>query len=191
MEKSIVIISSCVFPANPDYYGSEWLNSLLCDQLVEMGHDVHLIAPPKSKTKAELHPIPGGYGEINPHNEYKAYEGYKELLLDADYVIDWSATILPSSHLWFWHREEMPTTVYARNGTDFSHPFPPVNQKLPCVVLSQTAKEIACEEGIPEEKLYIIPYGIPTDLYKPASHSSRDYFLYLSRPHPDKGLLPS
>jgi len=190
----ISVISSSVHPANPDYYGSEVQSYFLAKSLAELGHEVLFYAPPKSlREGVRLRAIPPSYSLVSLECELKAYLWYRDELLDSDLIIDMSATCITCEQLYYWHREWLRShlCLWTRNGTGFYEPRDPVNKRLHGVCLSETAKRIAVQRwGIPADRIHVIPYGTDLKLYRPSGkRNPRDYLLYLSRPHKDKGLL--
>ena len=189
MEKlRIAVVSSSVHQADPSRYGSEAQNAFLVKALRGFGCEVIFIAPPKSLYATHL--IPWSRGEVSIADEKLAYDWYREELLNADYIIDWSATCRVAEKFYFWERKRYKgVVVWNRNGVGFDFPRPPASSYWHGVCLSNLAREEARKWDIPLEKLHVIHYGIDIDIYKPAPNPSRDYWLYLSRPHPDKGVF--
>ena len=172
----IAIVSSSVYPANPDNYGSEWVNAYLAEELRKR-HRVVFIAPAGSVGVDKL--IPCTYGRIIPREERKAYDWYRELLLEQDCIVDWQATNRVAELFWFYEDHSIKV-VASRNGVDFSYPRQPVG--YPVVALSEYAKKASAGRAT-----HVVPYGIPTRLFR--SSDDRGYFLFLSRPTRDKGIF--
>jgi len=189
----IAVISSSLFPCNPESYGSEVQNYYLANNLAGMGHEVTLYAVPQSlHGRAKLRLIPCTYGRVSYEAESKPYEDpeYRELLFQCDLIIDWSATNYVSESFYWWERDRLYrdlVLVYARNGMAFNSPRFPANQFLHGVALSECARTCAIKEwGIPDRLMHVIPYGVDTDIYRFQKNKS-DYILYLGRPHYQKG----
>jgi len=187
----IAVISSSIYPANPKQYGSEWLNSVLASYLAKLGHDVTLYAPPGSIVKygAKLRYIPLSFTQVSIPHEARIYEMYKDELLEYDYIIDASSTCRLAERMYFWHRDEMPFTVFFRNGFgNLDFPRPPVSRELVGVFLSKAAAKEAEKWIGTKHKLTYIYYGLPLEDYQPC-YDKANYFLYFSRFHKDKGIF--
>jgi len=189
----ICVVSSSIFPASPENYGSEVMAAILADELGKK-HDVTLFATPRSmKGRYDLKLIPLTYGKVSYWAERLVYEDpdYRQILLDSDFVIDMSATNYTSEALYFWERDRLYkdiVPVYFRNGTAFGSPRYPANMFLHGVALSKFAREVAIGQwGIPEEKMHYVYYGIDTDVYS-FCKDKEDYILYIGRPHWHKGV---
>lgn len=186
----ISIISSCIIPCNPRIYGSEAINAFLADELAKR-HDVTIYAPGNSIIERARHRlIQCTYGLADINVEYREYRYYEGEFLDYDYIIDMSASCIYTERLFFRHKHDFNGKIlWFRNGVSFAHPRPPVNQKVPGVCLSKIARKIAIEKyGLPGDNIFVIYYGLPRNLYPPC-YDKDDYILYLSRPHPDKGIF--
>ena len=187
----IAIISSTVYPASNKQYGSEWLNSVLASYLAKLGHDVTLYAPPGSVVRygAKLRYIPLSLTQVSIPLEARIYEMYKDELLEYDMIIDMSATCRISEKFFLWHREEMPFTVFFRNGFgNLDFPRSPASRELVGVFLSKSAMKEAEKWVGKKHKLTYIYYGLPLEDYAPC-YDKDDYFLYFSRFHKDKGIF--
>lgn len=81
----VCVVSTTVIPCPPPgYAGLEMITWQLANGLVDKGHDVVLIAPKGSTSKAEIHETTLG------ESEQQAYSGYWERLKDFDVIIDHS-----------------------------------------------------------------------------------------------------
>lgn len=81
----ICVVSTTVIPCPPPgYSGLEMITWQLANGLTELGHDVLLVAPKESKSKAELH------GTTLGESEQQAYSGYWQRLDKYDVIIDHS-----------------------------------------------------------------------------------------------------
>jgi len=186
----IAVISSALSPANASVYGSEFMSAILANELGKE-HDVTLYAAPGSmKGNYKLRLLPPSYSLADISREYMGWRWYEDEILQADYVIDMSATCIFSERIYFLHKRDFGGfCLWFRNGFDFSFPRPPVSYKLHGACLSYAAKKYAHTRwGIPNDKLHVAYYGLPEDLY-PYSSEKSEYILYLSRPHPHKGLF--
>lgn len=81
----ICVISTTVIPCPPPgYAGLEMITWQLANGLVDKGHEVLLVAPKESQTKATLH------GTTLGESENQAYSGYWQRLNDYDVIVDHS-----------------------------------------------------------------------------------------------------
>jgi len=104
-------------------------------------------------------------------------------------IIDMSATCRISEKFFLWHREEMPFTVFFRNGFgNLDFPRSPASRELVGVFLSKSAMKEAEKWVGKKHKLTYIYYGLPLEDYAPC-YDKDDYFLYFSRFHKDKGIF--
>lgn len=193
----IGIISSSTYPCPPVSYGSEVVNYWLAEALQKKGHDVRLFAPDGSKSPegVELYLFPLTYADCSLDAERKAVEWYEEVLRDCDVIHDSSATCQVAEWARFFGKKPCLTT---RNGIEFTFPRPPYN----VVVLSGMAQRYALAgasawhgTAFPQFDSYpgklrdckVVHYGIDLDFYKPEG-VKEDYFVYIGRPHPAKGV---
>jgi len=148
-----------------------------------MGHEVYFYGASgseKSQYFKKFRYIHSSLGYLNYDNDAMVIDYYADELNDTDIVLDFSATGVVSEHVAiFGHGKWM----HSRNGTDFSAPRLAKYRNM--VVLSPLAQALATEKGINTE---VIPYGIDQDFYALNEDVDRQYFLYLSRPHPNKGI---
>ena len=79
--------------------------------------------------------------------------------------------------------------LWSINGNKCIYPSDEARKFWPGALLSTIQMQIAEEAGWDMSKLHLVHYGIDTELYRPTSNPTRDYFLYVSRPHRDKGLF--
>lgn len=176
----IAVVSSTLWPARRAYvYGSEVEAFLLAEQLGMMGHEIRFYGASgseKSRYFRSFHYL--------PHTQTLSYEienyvvdHFSHELMDADVIIDMSAIMAVSEWAHFFGRIPYIAT---RNGTDLTHPRITGTRNL--VVLSQKVLDVN-----PGVQAKIIPYGIDQDMYVPVQDPTRDYWLYVSRPHPSKG----
>jgi len=190
---NISVISSSLYPCDPNWYGSEVMNAFLANELGKLGHKVTLFAVPQSMSgEYDLKLIPSSYGMVSPDYEAAVYElgEYRNILLDSDYVIDCSASCYVSEQLYWWHRDVLYkdlVLVYFRNGLAFNVPRH-CNRLIHGIALSKYARNVAINQWqLPPEKIHYIYYGIDTNLYA-YYDEKEDYILYLGRPHWHKGI---
>ena len=176
----ISVISSSMWEARrASIYGSEVENFLLAEQLGILGNDVSFFAASGSEKSEyfKLYYIPKQYGVVSYQNEAYPIDKYPEVLKKSDVIIDASGTNLVAE--WAYLRDK-PFIVY-RNGMGVDGPR--IFRYHNTVVLSDIVKQVA------RFPVKVIPYGIDEDFYDPAKATiGSDYVLYLSRPHPNKGL---
>ena len=121
-------------------------------------------------------------GMVSLENDYLPIKLYGNELLNMDIVLDFSGTGIVTN----WLRKHDKKSVYILNGNDVSTGN--IGLSTDIIVLSNKIKEILQLLGY--KNIRVIPYGIDTDFYKLNNNiSNRDYFLYLSRPHEDKGIF--
>lgn len=185
----IVIISGTTYPSSPDYYGSEVECAILADALGNLGHEVTLIAAVKSmKGNYDLKLLPCTWGELNYGVELSVLE-YEDVLVNADFVIDYSPLKMYCEEVWFYKRELLTKQIltYFENG-NFLNPRPPVNIILNSIVPSEALRKVGIEYWkIPANNIHVIPYPIRTDWY-PFEPNKGNYLLYLGACRPEKGI---
>lgn len=185
----IAVISGTAYPASPDFYGSEVMLAVLADALGKMGNEVTLYAASKSmKGSYRLRLLPCTWGMLSYVVE-SCVDVYMDEIMEHDYIIDGSGLTMVCENIWFWHRDWLKehAIVYYRNGYSSFNPRPPVNYNIHGVWLSKLAVSSMEPFKLPPEVTHVIPYGVP-DWYKPVSEPTMDYWLYLGRPHPHKGV---
>lgn len=178
----IGLISPYTNPCPPVGYGGETYFWGLADTLGEMGHEVHLFAPRGSKTptKGFLHIISSTErGVIRYDYEVRMEEEYHSLLMAMDIVHDCSYDHIAAERL--WHLYGKRNIVNTINGRCYYMPRPPFN----VVTGSKAWQKDAEEHGLKTEMVY---WGIDTSFYTPVDDIRGDYYLWLARFHPDKGL---
>ena len=175
----VSVISSSMWEARrASIYGSETQNFLLAEELGKNGYDVHLFAASGSEKSPyfKLHYIPKKYGSLYFELESYPIKYYSDILKDSDIIIDASATNLVAE--WAYLRDKK--FIIYRNGTGVTARIFKYHNT---VVLSNRAKSMI---PYPTE---VIPYGIDENFYDPnKEESGENFILYLSRPHPSKGL---
>jgi len=165
----------------PLAYGGETYYWGLADTLGKMGHEVHLFAGPASETPT------GGHlylyrgtkdGIIDMTHEVEMEKEYHDLLMSMDIVHDCSLSHIPAERLRnLYGKREIVNTI---NGVVAGCPRPPFN----IVTGSKFWQNEATKEGVNSGMIY---WGVDTDFYTPQG-DREDYFLWLARFHPDKGI---
>ncbi|HEX3652282.1 MAG TPA: glycosyltransferase family 4 protein [Rhizomicrobium sp.] len=170
------------------YGGTERVVSWLTEELVRHGHHVTLFASGDSNTKAELVPVvpralrlDPNVRECLPHNlclidavraradEFDVIHFHVDLLHYPSFrdMADRVVTTLhgqldfPDLHAFYREFAEMPLVSISHSQRA---PMPPVNW------------------------LATVHHGMPKDLYRPRSNSSGDYFAFVGRICPEKGI---
>lgn len=179
----IAVISSTIYPSRRTWiYGSEVQAFLLADELGKLGEEVYLYGCSGSEKSRNftLRYLPKAEnGELRFDLEGYVLDRYESELSGMDVIIDMSPTMLISEWAhWFSH---VPYMAF-RNGYGLDSPRFRKHRNF--VVLSEKVQKM--HRSIPTA---MIPYGIDQELYTPAEESERSYILYLSRPHPNKGLF--
>lgn len=177
----IGFISTYANPTPPRTYGGEAYYWNLVKHLDEMGHEVHLFASAGSETpkNGHLHYIMGtAGGTIDYSKEVWIYDHYKNLLLDMDIIHDCSLDHIVAEKLrYLLAAKEIINTI---NGHTYYMPRPPFN----VVTGSKWWQKDAEAHGLKTEMIY---WGTDTEFYTPKGERE-DYFLWLARFHPVKGL---
>jgi len=178
----VAIISDYCGPCPPIGYGGSVFYWGLADTLGKMGHEIHLLAPEGSKcpTNGFLHIIEGTtQGRLDYGVEARAEEKYHNLLMEVNVVHDCSMVHIAAERLrHLYSRRNLVNTI---NGRTYYLPRPPF-----CVVTgSKVWQEEALKYGVKSEMVY---WGIDTTFYCPDNSSRGDWYLWLARFHPDKGL---
>jgi glycosyltransferase involved in cell wall biosynthesis len=205
---NICIVSTSTFAAPPTAYGGEVYFWNLARGICEAGHDVTLYGapgslPPHPDCKCRLKYVPGGYGKIDD-KEYLASEWYySEIINNHDFVIDCQHMHMVAETAAFYHREHTKKIIVVPNGVSTEYPR---CGPYSVVVGSQKWKELMLYGrsqfyGTPYEEQYgglirsvasedflgIVNWSVDTNFYTPGE-ARDDYFLWLSRPTPYKGL---
>jgi len=204
----ISLISTTTYSTPPIAYGGEVFFWDLAEALAQMGHEIHLFAAPGSKcpTNGFLHYIRGTYGSISLAAENEVYQLYKDELLKSDFIIDCSHDHLVAEQIYWFHREHAKKLFNVLNGVVTIWPrCRPWNmivgsnkwKELVVNAVSQfkgTAWEnsefdIPLPKRFEENEVHIIPWACDTSFYTPnEDYSKGDYFLWVGRPTPYKGL---
>ena len=178
----IALISNYTNCTPPKAYGSESYQWGLADTLGKMGHEVHLFATKGSKvpTGGFLHEIPTTeMGRIDYGVEVFIERTYHETLMGMDIVHDFSLDHIVAERLrHLYGKKEIINSI---NGRTYNIPRPPFNLVVGSLAWQADAKA----HGINAEMVY---YAIDTDFYAPLAEPKEDYYLWISRFHPDKGI---
>ena len=188
-------------PIPPEKYGGiERIVAVLCDVLVDRGHDVTLFASPGSKTKAKLVSvfdkplleanIPWSNPIWNLRNLSKAYEAASRGEFDIIHThLDiWSLffhnlTQIPTIHT--MHNPLYRTNADA-NKDDRLRLFTEEAGNLNMVFISQSARDQAMVE-FPENKVRVIYNGIDMSHFEFNPRGS-DHFVWIARMNKHKGV---
>ncbi len=192
----VAVVASAIHRARAGLYGSEPQAAVLAQGLEKAGHEVAFLAAAGSTPVGRFLPVPCMYGSILPNEEVKQYEWYRDILVEQDLILDWSGTHRVAENMYFWERDKFKgVLLWCHNGNQFPSPRPPVIGFYHGVVVSEAQKKSGLDAfpasplAPKPENVHVVPYGIDTDTYRPVPDPTRAYFLYLSRPHPDKGLF--
>lgn len=167
------------------YGGTELVISWLCDELVKKGHEVWLFASGDSKTKAKLVPIwPSSLWNASLRSPHAVFSLLYQKLLELQnrfdlihdhcefYTCPYSKFLKPPIITTLHHPlNEETITLYKK--------FPNIN----FVAISKYQKKQAPGVNI----VKTIYHGLPLEKYS-FNDKPGDYFLWLSRLGPDKGV---
>ena len=186
----VVVISSTLYPSSENHYGSEHMSALLADELGKT-NDVTLFAAPQSmEGHYDLKLMPCTHGMIDYDAESFPYDEYPELLENADYIIDKSATKVNLEHLWFYgDRRKVERKIACYSSGGWANPREPVRSALHHVAVSNIHKQHGIKSGLKPEQISIIPYGMDIEFYKPDFAKRSDYCLYLGAARIEKGIM--
>ena len=167
------------------YGGTEYVVSLLTEELVKRGHDVTLFATADSKTAARLIPIwPRGLFRVRNPQAIAVFGILAKEVLDRqdqfDIIHDHCESYMAPFSMLF--RPPMVTTfhsVLTSEQTILFKKFPKIN----CVAVSKSQKR----SGPGLHIVKTIYHGIPAERYI-FNPKPQDYLLWISNIAPDKGL---
>ena len=193
----VAVVAGAIHRAKSGVYGSEAQAAVLARGFERAGHEVTFVAAAGSDRVGRFLPVPCMYGAIWPNEEVNQYEWYKDELVTQDLILDWSGTHRVAENMRFWERERFRgVLIWSHQGNVFTSPRPPAITDYHGVCVSQAQKNHALGHWIfnvtppPADRIHVIPYGIETQVFvPPPAGSRREYFLYLSRPHPHKGIF--
>lgn len=181
----IAVISTYLTSCPPLYYGGESFFWGIAKTLGEQGHEVHLFAPGGSECP------PNGYLHLIPSSktidfglEEDTEKRFHDLLMSMDIIHDCSADHIASERLKsLYGKKNIINTI---NGATYPPYFNRFVPRMPYNVVtgSKIWQKTAKDAGMNSEMVY---WGIDTDFYTPGE-TKADYYLWLARFHPDKGL---
>lgn len=194
----VAVVSSAIWPARAGSYGSEAQLGLLARALQKRGHEVSFLAGVGSDrtgvAKFRVVPITYGSGNGILRAEGNQYEWYREELLEQDFIIDSSGTHRVTESIYFWDRFEFKGKIaWVNNGNRWRSPRPPVVSHYHGVSYTEAHKRAGLEGfggsamGPKPGNIHVIPYGVDLETFHPSTVNPA-YFLFLSRPHPHKGI---
>jgi len=180
----------------------------LAEALAQLGHEVHLFAAPGSKCPSNgfLHYVRGTYGSISLVAEDEVYQVYKDELLKSDFILDCSHNHLVAEQIYWFHREHAKKLFNVLNGVVTIWPrcrpwniIVGSNKWKELVVNAISQFKATLWEGsefdfplpkrFEENEVHVIPWACDTSFYtQNENYSKGDYFLWVGRPTPYKGL---
>lgn len=204
----ITFVATTSYATPPATYGGEIYWWYLCKSFAELGHQVHLFAAPGSwcPPGGKLTYLKGQYGVAgNRAVEREVCEPkYLKQVFEGDYIIDASHQKMLAQDIRDYYRDAMPRTISVLNGL---YTEAPIGNKWNIVVGSQKWKELSIAgqsqfkdtpweqqygafiTPLPEEAIVaVIPWATDCEFYCPHEYEKEDYFLFLARPTPYKGL---
>jgi glycosyltransferase involved in cell wall biosynthesis len=175
----ICVISTTVIPCPPSgYAGLEMISYLTANGLVDKGHDVTLIAPKGSKSKATLHET------TLMEQEKQAYSGYWDKLDKFDAIIDhswekWAYVLKMEGKL----KAPILGVCHAPIHTMYMTP-PPVEK--PCLVCISKDQADGCKEHL-KTQAEVCYNGVDVDFYSNKHRVRNSRYLFLARISTIKG----
>jgi glycosyltransferase involved in cell wall biosynthesis len=177
----IALVSAYTNSCPPLSYGGEVYYWHLANELGKRGHEVHLFAPGGSliPENGYLHLSHSSRdGLVNKYLEERLVEDYKDIFLGCDIVHSCSLDHIEAEKLKYVHGyNKILNTI---NGHTYYMPRPPFN----VVTGSKWWQQDALNHGLKTEMVY---WGVDTEFYTPEGEKE-DYYLWIARFHPDKGL---
>lgn len=175
----VCVISTTVIPCPPSgYAGLEMISWLCANGLKDKGHDVTLIAPKGSSTKADIHET------TLMESEKQAYSGYWDKLPKFDVIIDhswekWSYILKMEGKL----KAPILGVLHAPVHTMYQTP-PPIEK--PCFVCISKDQAAGCEEHL-KKPARVAYNGVDTNFYTWLKKSRNNRYLFLARMSTIKG----
>ncbi len=170
------------------YGGTERVVSWLTEELVAMGHQVTLFATGDSRTKAELVPVREKASRFVPNFETncapyaRALEMVRRRAHEFD-VLHFHIDFHPFS---LFSRQQVPflTTLHGRLDQPWVPDIYDLFPEVPLVSISDSQRR-------PMPHLNwaaTILHGMPTGLLRPVAAAGEEYFAFLGRISPEKGI---
>ncbi len=181
----IGLISTASMATPPPAYGGEIYYWNIANELGIMGHDVTLFALPGSipPHNGKLIYNKGGKAMFHGVWDYDNFKKSEDIYTTLDIVHDCSLLHLQSYYLNVLSK--YPNTISTVNGYGWLSPLggrPHANLVTGSLVWQKFMKD---RFGIDSKMIY---WGVDTDFYCPNGNGNNEYFLWISRFHPDKGL---
>jgi len=201
----IAVISTTSTPIPPKHYGGEIYFWLIAKYFGEKGYDTTLYAPASSTPppNVKLRYIPHTYGKASHQAEARVWKLWSKEILEHDIILECSHNHLVGEQIYYFHPEHKDKVLNVLNGMVSIYPRSPFNLS----VGSESWKECLIKgesqfKGTRWEKLYgdsilpvepeairaVIPWAIDVESFSYVK-DKEDYWLFLSRPTPYKGLL--
>jgi glycosyltransferase involved in cell wall biosynthesis len=177
----IGLVSTYANATPPLSYGGEVFYWNIANELGKRGHEVHLFATGGSLTPENgylhlSHSSKNGF--VAKYLEERLVEDFKDIMLSCDIIHSCSLDHIESEKLkHIYGYNKILNTI---NGHTYYMPRPPFN----VVTGSKWWQEDALRNGLKTEMVY---WGVDTDFYTPGGEKE-DYYLWIARFHPDKGL---
>lgn len=169
-------------PISRRYGGLEWISSLTAYGFARKGYDVTFIGAKGSRIENAdvelITPIEPEWKGLE--TERRAYEEYKHLLPEYDYILD-------DSHFkWsYLSKKEDPSLRMIWRWHDWASCSSPPPVKVMHVAPSKAHAE-HLEQFLDE--VHVIPHGLPIEFYE-FQKEKKNYLLFFSRLSPYKGAL--
>ena len=199
----VAIIASLTYPTPPPSYGGEIFWSDLSCAFSQLGHDVTLYAATGSKAPphGKLRYVPCTYGNMASNTEWLVVDWYMDEILKHDIILECMHSRPVAEEIFVAYPEHKHKLFNVLNGV--SVPRIPYN----IVVGSAKWQELMEAgdtqfKGTPWESMYgakqqalnkgeilgYVYWACDTKFYCPDGYEREDYFLWMARPSPYKGL---
>lgn len=191
---NVSVVCDVIQEANPNHYGSEAQYVYFTEALLRQGHTVDFFAAEGSTPVGNHHFYQNAKGDVPRavQIETQMINENMKTLLDSDLVIDLTSILSVVVDFTLKKRKLNGVALWSLNGmlpTIAWHPSPFVRKVFHGVFISEFQRRVGIEQGGQIANMtHVIPLGIDINRYKPVSNPTRDYLLYCSRPHPDKGI---
>ena len=204
----IAVVSTTTYPTPPwwGYGGEVYFYDLAC-ALSELGADVTLYGAPGSlppSPRGRLRYLPGSYGEITWADASAAVELHLPEILSHDKIIDCGHNHMVAEQIWWYHRKRRGDVCIVPNGVVSVYPrCGPFNMvvgsnKWADLLIYGRSEFIGTPFAevygdsippVPEDRIAaMIPWACNTRFYTPGDAPPEDWFLFLGRPTPYKGI---